>query len=170
MTPQELRKRTKQFAIDVVRFCVALPRRDVERVIGHQLLRAGTSVGANYRGVCRALSDRELIARLASPSRSRMKLVLVRNPRRGGPGATAGDGEAATGGRRAHQDLRGLERNRPPPSREAATIKPRPSIYETGSHQSPITNHQSPTTNRKSQIANGRVLSSRVPGHKGGAK
>ena len=64
MTPQELRKRTKDFAIDVVRFCVALPTGDVERVIGRQLLRGGTGVGANYRAVCRARSDREFIAKL----------------------------------------------------------------------------------------------------------
>jgi len=57
MTPHELCKRTKQFAIDTVRFCVALPPKDVARAIGRQLLRAGTSVGANCRAVCRARSD-----------------------------------------------------------------------------------------------------------------
>jgi four helix bundle protein len=64
MTPKQLRARTKRFAIEVVRFCVTLKTNDVERTIGRQLLRAGTSVGANYRAVCRARSDREFIAKL----------------------------------------------------------------------------------------------------------
>jgi four helix bundle protein len=64
MTPQELRARTKNFAIDAIHFCIALPPKDAERVIGRQLLRAGTSVGANYRAVCRARTDREFIAKL----------------------------------------------------------------------------------------------------------
>ena len=64
MTPQQLRDRTKRFALDVIRFCRKLPRTDEARVIGRQLLRAGTSVGANYRGVCRARSDPEFIAKL----------------------------------------------------------------------------------------------------------
>ena len=64
MTPHALRARTKDFAIAVIRFCVALPPEDPERVIGRQLLRGGTSVGANYRAVCRARSDREFLAKL----------------------------------------------------------------------------------------------------------
>ena len=64
MTPHELRNRTKRFAVDIIRFCVALPPKDVERTIGRQLVRAGTSVGANYRAVCRARSDKEFIAKL----------------------------------------------------------------------------------------------------------
>jgi four helix bundle protein len=63
MTPHELRTRTKRLAIDIIRFCVALPPKDVERAIGRQLVRAGTSVGANYRAVCRARSDKEFIAK-----------------------------------------------------------------------------------------------------------
>lgn len=58
MTPQELRKRTRQFAIDVIRFRVALPGSDVERATGRQLLRAGTRVGANYRAVQGAIRSR----------------------------------------------------------------------------------------------------------------
>ena len=64
MTPHELRARTKRFAIDIIRFCVTLPPTDVERTMGRQLVRAGTSVGANYRAVCRARSDKEFIAKL----------------------------------------------------------------------------------------------------------
>jgi four helix bundle protein len=64
MTPEQLRKRTKQFALATLRFCRQLPRSEEARVIGRQLLRAGTAVGANYRSVCRARSDAEFISRL----------------------------------------------------------------------------------------------------------
>jgi len=64
MTPQELRNRTKRFALDTIKFCPTLRHTDVERTIGRQLLRSGTSVGANYRAACRARSDREFIAKL----------------------------------------------------------------------------------------------------------
>ena len=64
MTPEELRKRTKTFAIDVIRFCRRLPRTDEARVISWQLLRAGTAVGANYRAVCRFRSDKDFISKL----------------------------------------------------------------------------------------------------------
>jgi four helix bundle protein len=58
-----LRNRTKQFALRVVRMFQALPRTDEARVIGRQVLRSGTSVGANYRAVCRARSRREFISK-----------------------------------------------------------------------------------------------------------
>ena len=64
MTPQQLRDRTKRFALEVIRFCRKLPHSDQARVIRRQLLRAGTSVGANYRAVCRARSDVEFAAQL----------------------------------------------------------------------------------------------------------
>jgi four helix bundle protein len=64
MTPEELRKRTKTFAIDVIRFCRRLPRTDEARVISWQLLRAGTGVGANYRAVFRFRSDKDFISKL----------------------------------------------------------------------------------------------------------
>src|SRR2546425_1772811 len=64
MTPEELRRRTKAFSIDVVRVCRMLPRTDEARIMGHQLLRAGTGVGANYRAVCRCRSDPDFIAKL----------------------------------------------------------------------------------------------------------
>jgi four helix bundle protein len=61
---EELRKRTKQFAVRVVRLYQALPKKDEARVIGKQALRSGTSVGANYRAVCRARSKAEFIAKI----------------------------------------------------------------------------------------------------------
>jgi len=57
-------ERTKAFAIDVVRLIQELPRNRVADVIGHQLLRAGTSVAANYRSARRARSRREFLAKL----------------------------------------------------------------------------------------------------------
>ncbi|MBL9164547.1 MAG: four helix bundle protein [Planctomycetaceae bacterium] len=56
--------RTKQFALRIIRLFSALPNRDLARVIGKQLLRSGTSVGANYREACRARSNAELISKL----------------------------------------------------------------------------------------------------------
>jgi four helix bundle protein len=64
MTPEELRKRTKAFALDIIRFCRTLPRTEESEVISRQLLRAGTSVGANYRAACRRRSDADFIAKL----------------------------------------------------------------------------------------------------------
>jgi four helix bundle protein len=59
-----LRDRTKQFALRVLKMFQALPKTDEARVIGRQVLRSGTSVGANYRAVCRARSHREFCSKL----------------------------------------------------------------------------------------------------------
>ena len=64
MTPSELRVRTKQFAVRVVRVCRVLPRTDEGRVVSRQLLRSGTGIGANYRAACRPRSDADFIAKL----------------------------------------------------------------------------------------------------------
>lgn len=62
---QALRRRTKQFAGTVVRFYVDLDKRREElSVLGKQLLRSGTSVGANYREASRSRSDAEFIAKI----------------------------------------------------------------------------------------------------------
>ena len=63
-TPQELRNRTKEFALRVVRLFRSLPRSPEAQVIGRQLLRSGTSVGANYRAACRARSRAEFVAKI----------------------------------------------------------------------------------------------------------
>ncbi len=61
----EMRLRTRRFAGEVVRFFVSLGRKSEElRVLGKQLLRAGTSVGANYREASRARSDSEFVAKI----------------------------------------------------------------------------------------------------------
>ena len=60
----DLRKRTKQFALRIIRLCDKLPARPVGRVIANQLLRCGTSVGANYRAVCRSRSTADFVSKL----------------------------------------------------------------------------------------------------------
>ncbi len=64
MTQDELKTRTKKFAIRVINLVNALPKTTVGRAIGNQLIRSGTSVGANYRAVCRARSTKEFISKL----------------------------------------------------------------------------------------------------------
>ena len=60
----DLKDRTKQFALRMIRLCEALPKGRTADVIGGQLLRCGTSVGANYRASCRARSPAEFIAKM----------------------------------------------------------------------------------------------------------
>lgn len=64
MTEDDLKKRTKQFALRVLKLVAALPRTIAGRTIGNQLARSGTSVPANYRAACRARSKAEFISRL----------------------------------------------------------------------------------------------------------
>jgi four helix bundle protein len=65
MTRSELEKRTKAFAIAVIDFIDKLPPNKAARVIGRQLLRSGTSIGANYREANRAQSRRDFIHKIA---------------------------------------------------------------------------------------------------------
>ena|SRR6266404_6745228 len=60
----ELRVRTKQFALRVIRLFSALPKRIEAEVIGKQMLRSGTSVGANFREAHRARSDAEFVSKV----------------------------------------------------------------------------------------------------------
>jgi four helix bundle protein len=64
MTEDDLKKRTKQFALRILKLVAALPRTIAGRTIGGQLARSGTSVAANYRAACRARSKAEFISRL----------------------------------------------------------------------------------------------------------
>ncbi len=61
MTKEELRARTKAYANRVVKLCGALPETWFALTLGTQLLRSGTSVGANYRAVCRAKSTADFL-------------------------------------------------------------------------------------------------------------
>jgi four helix bundle protein len=61
---EQLKRRTKLFALRVLKVFQSLPKLDEARVVGKQLLRSGTSVGANYRAVCRARTRKEFIAKI----------------------------------------------------------------------------------------------------------
>ena len=64
MDAEELKDRTKQFGLRVIRVVRALPETVETRAIAQQLVRSGTSVGANYRAACRARSRAEFIAKI----------------------------------------------------------------------------------------------------------
>jgi len=62
---EDLEQRTKQFAIKIIRFVSELPKNKVNDVVGYQLLKAGTSIGANYREANRAESRNDFIHKIA---------------------------------------------------------------------------------------------------------
>lgn len=66
MDNQEMKRRTKQFALRVVRLVESLPEGRTAGVIGRELLRSGTSVGANYRAACRAKSTHDFISKMGT--------------------------------------------------------------------------------------------------------
>ncbi len=61
---EKLKRRTKVFALDVLKFRRTLPQADDARDVGRQLVRAGTGVGSNYRAACRSRSKLEFAARI----------------------------------------------------------------------------------------------------------
>ena len=87
MNREEMKRRTKQFALRVIRLVESLPRGRTADVIGKQLLRSGTSVGANYRSACRAKSPADFISKMgiveeeADESLYWMELLIVSNER-----------------------------------------------------------------------------------------
>ena len=64
MTEEDLKIRTRQFALRILKLVASLPRTTAGTAIGGQLVRSGTSVGANYRAACRGRSKAEFIAKL----------------------------------------------------------------------------------------------------------
>jgi len=64
MTEDELKQRTKQFALRIIKLVNALPNTTAGRTIGNQLIRCGTSTGANYRAACRGRSKADFVAKL----------------------------------------------------------------------------------------------------------
>jgi four helix bundle protein len=64
MSERDLKKRTKDFAIRIIHLVEALPDKRLCDVIGKQVLRAGTSVGANYRAACRARSSADFVSKM----------------------------------------------------------------------------------------------------------
>ncbi len=61
---KDLKKRTKRFAINIIQLVRKLPKNDEGKILGRQLLRSGTSVGANTRAAFRGRSKREFVAKL----------------------------------------------------------------------------------------------------------
>jgi four helix bundle protein len=61
---QDLGKRTKDFALRIIRLYAALPKTTEAQVLGKQLLRSGTSVGAHYREARRAKSDADFVSKI----------------------------------------------------------------------------------------------------------
>lgn len=64
MTKEELIKRTKSFAIMIIKLVEDLPSTLAGRTIGNQIIRSGTSVAANYRAACRARSNPDFISKI----------------------------------------------------------------------------------------------------------
>jgi four helix bundle protein len=65
MDPDELKVRTKKFALNVMELTEKLPHTRSGDVLGRQLLRSATSVGANYRAACRARSRADFISKVS---------------------------------------------------------------------------------------------------------
>ena len=64
MNKEELKNRTKRFALNVVRLVDELPKNRAGNTFGGQLIRSGTSVAANYRSACRARSNADFISKI----------------------------------------------------------------------------------------------------------
>ena len=65
MNEEQLKKRTKEFAKNIIRLCRNLPNNREGRLVGNQMFRSGTSVAANYRAACRGRSKAEFVSKLA---------------------------------------------------------------------------------------------------------
>jgi len=61
----DMQKRTKQFALRIIKLFQSLPKTEEAKIIGKQLLRSASSVGANYRATCRARSPKEFYSKLS---------------------------------------------------------------------------------------------------------
>jgi four helix bundle protein len=64
MTADQLKARTKLYSLSIIDLVEMLPITTASKIIAHQIAKSGTSVGANYRAVCRARSDKEFIAKM----------------------------------------------------------------------------------------------------------
>src|SRR2546421_6457095 len=61
---RDLKQRTKKFALRIIKLYSALPRRGDAQILGNQILKSGTSVGAHYREACRAKSNADFISKV----------------------------------------------------------------------------------------------------------
>jgi four helix bundle protein len=65
MNERDFKERTQKLALRVIRLVETLPKTSAAQIIGRQLLRSATSIGANYRAACRGKSKADVIAKLA---------------------------------------------------------------------------------------------------------
>jgi four helix bundle protein len=63
-SPEQMRGRTKEFALRIIKLFRALPKSEEARVLGRQVLRSGTAVAANYRSACRARSRADFASKI----------------------------------------------------------------------------------------------------------
>lgn len=61
---EKLKKRTRKFAVDIIKFCNSLKKWQTSSVITYQIVKAATSTGANYRAACRARSKAEFFSKI----------------------------------------------------------------------------------------------------------
>ena len=114
MTREVMKSRTKTYANRVVQVCAALPANWIAHTLGKQLLRSGTSVGANYRAVCRAKSTPDFIHKLriveeeCDESLFWMELLVDNNLVKAAPPARTNEG-----GHRDSGDCRLVSQDRP---------------------------------------------------------
>lgn len=65
MDSEELKRRTKKFALDVIKLVEGFPKKKSADIIGYQLIKSATSMGANYRSSCRARSLPDFISKIS---------------------------------------------------------------------------------------------------------
>ena len=63
--PQDLKRRTKQFSLSIIQLCSVLKKNQATRILGNQLLRSATSIGANYREADMAHSPADFVAKIS---------------------------------------------------------------------------------------------------------
>lgn len=66
MNPEDMKRRTRAFALRVIRLAESLPNTPTAKVIKNQMLRCGSSVGANYRAACRAKSMPDFVSKMGT--------------------------------------------------------------------------------------------------------
>jgi len=64
MTSEELKKRLKVFALRIIKLSESLPNNNTGKTLGNQIIRSGTSPGANYRSACLGKSDKDFLNKL----------------------------------------------------------------------------------------------------------
>ena len=64
MNSEEIKQRTKKFSLRIIKLIETLPKTKITDVIGKQLLRSATSVGANYRSACRSRSRADFVSKI----------------------------------------------------------------------------------------------------------